>query len=109
MSDASYERQHLATLAAGFINAAGTTRVEFGCQMTRIAAGHYGLILDADNTLSDIDETFIKATPKAQAARYVSVNDASASLTTIHVSSTTASAVDTGIEVALYRSVLPNL
>ena len=51
MSDASYERQHLATHAAGFINAAGTTAINFGCQMTRIAEGHYGLMLDADNAV----------------------------------------------------------
>ncbi len=105
----SYQRQHLALWAAGFINAAGTTRVEFGCQMTRIAAGHYGLILDADNTLADIDETFTKVAPKASLARYVTVNDDSASLKTIRTFSSTPSSVDTGIEVALYRSVLPNL
>lgn len=104
MTVRSYQRQHLSLFAAGFINAAGTTQVTFGCQMTRIATGHYGLLLNDDNNLED-DETFAFATPKATAARYISVNDDSNSLKTIRVFTSAPAEVDTDIEVALYRPV----
>jgi len=99
-----YQRQHLSLYAAGFINAAGTSQVSFGCQLTRIAAGHYGLVLDANDGLP-ADESFMFVTPKASDVRYPVTEDTSNNLKTIRVFSSVPTAIDTGIEVALYRPV----
>ncbi len=106
MSNASYERQHLATHAAGSINAAGTTAISFGCQMTRIAEGHYGLILDADNGVID-DETFTQVQIKGVLASVASVVDTSNRVKTIRTFDAGGSVTgpDIGIEVILYKSV----
>lgn len=99
-----YQRQHLSVYAAGFINASGSTVITFGCQLTHIATGHYGLILDDSDGLVN-DESFTFVTPKATAARYPVVEDTSNGLKTIRVFSSVPSIVDCGIEVALYRPV----
>lgn len=104
MTVKSYDRQHLALFAAGYINAAGTTAVTFGCQMTRIATGHYGLILDADNGLVD-DESFSFATVKNTDPRSAVVEDVSNGVKAIRVFTLVPSAIDSDIEVALYRPV----
>lgn len=104
MTVKSYDRQHLAVFAAGYINAAGTSQVNFGCQMTRISTGHYGLLLDADNSLID-DETFTFVTPKSSDPRYTSVVDTADNFKRILTATSLPSEVDTGIEVVLYRPV----
>lgn len=108
MTRRSYQRQHLALWAAGYINGAGTSAVAFGAQMTRIATGHYGLLLGTDDTLTDIDETFSFVQAKGTEERWATVNDDSAALKTVRVFNQSA-AVDTDIEVKVFRSVLPNL
>jgi hypothetical protein len=103
MTVRSYQRQHLSLFAAGYINAAGDTVVTFGCQLTRIASGEYGVILGASDGLVD-NETFTFVTAKAGAAtRYPVVEDTSNTLKTVRVFSSVPSQIDTGIEVALYR------
>jgi len=105
MTIKSYDRQHLALWAAGYMNAAGTTSVVFGCSLTRIATGHYGLILDSDAELED-DQTFIHVQPKGTSmGRTATVNDNSDSVKRINIWSMTPSAVDNAFEVALYRPV----
>lgn len=105
MTVKSYDRQHLALWASGFMNGAGTTSVVFGCSLTRIATGHYGLILDSDHELED-DQTFIHVTPKGTSAgRVATVNDNSDSVKRINIFSLTPSAIDNPFEVALYRPV----
>lgn len=104
MAEANYERQHLAIHAAGFINAAGTTRVTFGCQMTRIAAGQYGLTLDASSGVID-DETFTMVVAKGAVARAPVVEDTSNFLKTIRTFDTAGALQDTDIEVSLFKSV----
>lgn len=106
MTIRSYDRQHLALWAAGWMNAAGTTQVTFGCELTRIGAGEYGLVLDDDHRLVD-DETFTFVTAKASGtdARSPQVVDTSNRLKTIHMFSAVPSAIDTEFEVVLYRPV----
>lgn len=103
MTVRSYQRQHLSLFAAGFINASGSSVATFGCGLTRLATGVYGLILDASAGLAN-NETFTFVTPKATAARYPVVEDTSNTLKTIRVFTALPSQVDTGIEVALYRT-----
>lgn len=103
MTVRSYQRQHLSLFAAGFINASGSTVVTFGCQLTWLATGQYGLILDANSGLVN-NETFTFVTPKASEARYPVVDDTSNTLKTIRVFSSVPSQIDTGIEVELYRT-----
>lgn len=104
MSDAAYERQHLATQAAGFINAAGTTAISFGCQMTRFAAGHYGLLLDASSGVIN-DETFSQVQTKGTALRSITVQDVSNVQKSIRTFDAAAVAADTDIEIILLKSV----
>jgi len=106
MADASYERQHIVTHAAGYINAAGTTRITFGCLMTRISSGHYGLLLDADSGVVD-GESFTVVQPKQAAdSRATIVEDLSSVEKRIRVFLTTAeSLADSDIEVILFKTV----
>lgn len=105
MTVKSYDRQHLALWASGYMNGAGTTSVVFGCSLTRIGTGHYGLILDSDNELVD-DQTFVHVTPKnTSMRRTATVNDNSDSVKRINIWSATPTAVDNAFEVALYRPV----
>jgi hypothetical protein len=104
MTVRSYQRQHLSLYAAGFINAAGTSVVTFGCQLTRIAAGEYGVLLGTGDGQVEA-QTFTFVTPKATAARYPVVEDTSNNLKTVRVFTSVPSQVDTGIEVHLYRTV----
>lgn len=103
MSEASYERQHLATHAAGYINGAGTTVIAFGCRMTRLDTGHYGLILDANSGVVN-DETFTQVQVKGTTLLVHSVEDVSNLVKAIRVSDG-ASLTDSDIEVILYKSV----
>lgn len=104
MAESSYERQHLALHAAGSINATGTTVVTFGCQMTRIGTGHYGLLLDPSNGLVD-DESYTFAQVKGTTPRGPVVDDTSNTLKTIRVFSPSGAIADTPIEVAVYKTV----
>lgn len=106
MAEASYERQHLALQAAGYINGAGTTAVTFGCQLTRIATGHYGLVLDANNGIVN-DESYTFVQPKGTNPRNAVVNDDSNILKSIRVYTTGSPTVlsDTDIEIQLYKTV----
>jgi len=103
MTVRSYQRQHLSLFAAGFINASGSSVVTFGCQLTRLGTGEYGVILDASAGLVN-NESFTFVTPKDTALRYPVVEDTSNVLKTVRVFTGVPSQVDTGIEVALYRS-----
>lgn len=106
MADASYERQHLAVHAAGYINGAGTTRVAFGCAMTRIGTGHYGLLLDASaGVVNDETFTFVQAKDAGTGVRLPAVNDDSNVEKRIRVFNQAGTPVDTDIEVELLKSV----
>ena len=104
MAEASYERQLLALQAAGYINGAGTTQVTFGCQMTRMATGHYALLLDDNNGVVS-DESYVFVTPKGTAAASVTVNEVSNTRKDIYAWNMTGGALDTDIEVTMFKSV----
>jgi hypothetical protein len=104
MAEASYDRQLLAVHAAGFINAAGTTIITFGCGMTKISTGHYALLLDADSGLVN-DESFTLVTPKSASQRVVSVVDTAQAQKDIFVRDGANSVADCDLEVALFKSV----
>ena len=107
MSDASYERQHLALHAAGYINGAGTTQVTFGCQMTRMNTGHYALLLDASSGVVS-DQSFVMVTPKgANLDSTAVVNDVSNTQKDIYTFGLLGASQDQDVEIALYRSVSP--
>ncbi len=108
MAEASYNRQHLATHAAGFINGAGTTQITFGCQMTRLSQGHYALLLGADVGLVD-DDSFTQVTVKGDGTgdsigANATVNDVSNVQKDIFVRSLS-SLADLDIEVIVWKSV----
>lgn len=104
MADASYERQHLAVHAAGFINSDGSTQTTFGCTMTRVAAGVYAMVLDANSGVVN-DESFSEVTVKSAVARCATVADTSNLVKTITVTTTLATNIDDDIEVILFKSV----
>lgn len=106
MADASYERQHIATHAAGYINAAGSTALAFGCLLTRIGTGHYGLLLDVSAGLVN-DEGFTLVQPKESATdlRSALVQDLSDVEKRVRVFNDLGATVDTDIEVILYKTV----
>ncbi len=104
MADASYEREHMALHAAGYINGAGTTVLTLGCQMTRIAEGHYGMLLDASEGVVN-DESFTMVQCKGTVSAGAVVQDLSNVDKRIRVTDNNASEVDTDIEVQLYKSV----
>jgi hypothetical protein len=108
MARRSYQLQHLAAFAAGTINAAGTTTVTFGCSMTRISTGNYGLILPSDANLQD-RQTWTFVSIKGTAPRFKNVVDTTNALKTIQTFDGTGSAADADIEVTLYREVTNNL
>lgn len=104
MAEASYERQHLAVHAAGFINAAGTTQITFGCLMTKLNTGHYGLLLDVNSGLID-DESFTFPQTKGAAVLLPVVEDVSNRDKRIRVFDQAGSFVDSDIEVKVFKSV----
>ena len=105
MSLKSYEKQHLACYAAGHINGAGTTAVGFGCSLTRIGTGHYGIVLDANSGLVN-DESYVFVTPKSTTAATRCVNDTSNTLKEIYVFDGSGSVLaDTDIEIGIFRTV----
>lgn len=114
MTYASYERQHLALYAAGFINAAGTTRIGFGCELTRVMTGVYAAVFGADSGLVN-DESFsnvqIKSAIGASGSpiAVTSVEDTSNLVKTIFVTerlnATVFQAAERDLEVQIYRSV----
>ena len=104
MAEASYARQFLATHAAGYINGAGTTQVAFGCSMTRLATGHYALLLDANAGIVN-EESYTQVQVKGTAFRLWSVEDQSNREKRIHVVDSSASDADSDIEVKLFKSV----
>lgn len=104
MALASYERQHLAMQAAGYINADGSIATGFGCQLTRISAGHYGLLLDAsDGVVSD--ESFMKVQVKGTTAGGAVTDDLSNTEKRIRVHDAAGTLTDKDIEIALWKSV----
>lgn len=104
MADASYNRQHLATHAAGFINAAGSTYFGFGCQMTQLATGSYAMILDPSAGVVD-DDSFLQVQVKGTAARAFAVDDISDVVKNILTFDAAGAAANTDVEVALFKSV----
>lgn len=118
MTYSSYERQHLALYAAGFINGAGTTRVGFGCELTRVSTGVYAAVFGADAGLVN-DESFTQVSLKTSVgasglpAAVCAVEDTSNLVKTIFVQGLVEGAVGTlvlqhienDLEVAIYRSV----
>lgn len=104
MTIRNYQRQHLALWAAGYINGAGTTRITFGCGLTRIGVGQYGLTTDASHGLFD-NETFTIVSMKGGLSGWKVVADTTAFLKTIRTFNDAGSPTDRDIEVALFRSV----
>jgi hypothetical protein len=109
MSEASYDVQHLALHAAGSINAAGATVTVFGCQLTRISTGTYGVILDADAGVTS-DECFTMVTPKGNTfvTSVVDTSDFLKTITNRRFDPTiprVGSLSDANIEVVLWKSV----
>jgi len=107
MTVKGYERQHLAAFAAGFINDAGTTQVNFGCALTRISAGVYDVILPDDAGLED-RQTFTFVTIKGTTGPfYKSVTDLALRQKRVSIFNDGASPADSDIEVVLFRTVNP--
>jgi hypothetical protein len=107
MTFASYERQHLSVYAAGFIDAAGSVKQGFGCQMTRVGQGIYAVVFGADDGLVN-NQSFTFVTPKGSStavATTVMVEDTSNTVKTIFVRTGTTVFTDTDIEVAVFRTV----
>lgn len=117
MTYASYERQHLAVYAAGFINAAGTTKQGFGCELTRLTTGVYAAVFGADDGLvADQSYTFVTrkdAGATGLPAASLSVEDTSNRVKTIFTKGIVTLALGTvvvqdinsDLEVAIYRTV----
>jgi len=106
MATSSYNRQHLAVFAAGHISGDGNTSQAFGCSLTRIDTGHYGLILGADVGLVN-DESFTRVQVKGTSNNVAAVVDTSNTLKTIHViDDGGATPADADIEVAVFRSIV---
>jgi hypothetical protein len=103
MADASYDVQHLALQAAGFISSDGVTVTTFGCQMTRSTTGTYAMILGDNNGVID-NESFEAATCKSS-VRNVVATDTSNTIKTFLTFNELGSLADTGIEVALWKTV----
>ena len=123
MTYASYERQHLAVYAAGFISAAGTTRAGFGMELTRVTTGVYAAVFGVDDGLVNDDSyTFVTAKNDLGASGVppvtLQVEDTSNLVKTIFVSGILVPAsplgtvviqdVNSDLEVAIYRTVAPN-
>ncbi len=115
MTFASYEREHLALYAAGFINGAGTTSASFGCQLTRLGVGVYAAVFGADDGLVN-DQSYTFVTPKGPTTALgpnIIVEDTSNLVKTIFARGITVQAlgtlvmadVDTDLEIAIYRTV----
>lgn len=104
MADASYERQHIALHAAGYINGAGTTVLSIGALLTRIGTGHYAMLLDASQGLVD-DETFMMVQCKGTTAAAPVVQDLSNTEKRVRTFDTGGAVANTDIEIELYRSV----
>lgn len=104
MAEASYERQHLAMQAAGYINADGSTVTTFGCQLTYLATGHYALILDASDGVV-ADESFMKVQAKGAVAVGPVVEEVSDTQKNIRVFNAAGAATDAAIEIGLWKSV----
>lgn len=108
MTYASYERQHLAVYAAGFINAAGTTRQSFGCELTRVSTGVFAAVFGAgDGLVNDQSYTFVTL-KGASSAPPISVNveDTSNLVKTIFLQGTT-QLHQSDLEIAIFRTVEP--
>lgn len=106
MTYASYERTHLAVYAAGFINAAGTTSVGFGCELTRVSTGVFAAVFGADDGLVN-DQSYTLVTTKGTSATpplSVNVEDTSNLVKTIFVQGTT-QLHQADLEVAIFRTV----
>lgn len=103
MSEASYDRQHLAVHAAGFISANGATATTFGCTMTRLAEGQYAMVLDSNSGVVN-DESFTEAIVKGVDAAATVVEDTSDTVKTINVFSGGSNA-DGAVEVILFKTV----
>lgn len=105
MADASYDRQHLAVHAAGFINGAGTTQVVFGCSLTRISAGHFGLLLSSVAGVVD-DESYTLVQTKGAESALPAVDDVSSTEKRIRIfDGITGGMVDADFEIKLFKSV----
>lgn len=107
MTFASYERQHLSVYAAGFISASGSVKQGFGCQMTRIGTGVYGVVFGADDGLVN-NQSFTFVTPKGSSSSVATsaiVQDTSNTVKTIFLFGGTTVLVDADIEVAVFRTV----
>jgi hypothetical protein len=104
MADESYERQHLALQAAGFINSTGATQTTFGCSMTRSATGVYAMVL-GDNDGVDQFESFGSVTVKSANPFAASMQDTSNTVKTITTFNPSGLAADVDIEVILRKSV----
>lgn len=105
MATSSYNRQHLAAFAAGHISANGDTSQAFGCSLTRIATGHYALLLDANAGLIN-DESFSRVQVKGTTNIAPVVVDTSNTVKTIHTVDSADADADADIEVALFRSIV---
>lgn len=108
MAEASYERQHIALHAAGFISGDGATTTTFGCTMTRVGTGTYAMVLDISNGVVS-DETFLQVMPKINPAIEEPRNavgvDTSNLVKTVVLRNRLNSLADAAIEVALFKSV----
>lgn len=104
MADNSYERQHIALQAAGYINGAGTTQLTFGCTMTRVSVGVYAMVLDASAGIVD-NESFGTVTVKGTSPLSAVLQDTSNVVKTARVFNGSDVATDNDIEIILRKSV----
>lgn len=105
MSSASYEKQHLVIHAAGFISADGSTKIGFGCLMTRFNTGHYGMLLDANSGVSD-GQSFATVITKGSAYRAPCVENVSDFRKDIFVyPPNDENIADADVEIILFRAI----
>jgi hypothetical protein len=106
MSVSSYNKQLLATQAAAWIAADGSTSFPIGCSITRIATGQYRLTLPTGEGLVDI-QTFSRAQVKGTTpfvATVVDVSELEKDILTFATGGSTAA--DAEIEVVIERSTI---
>ena len=119
MTYASYNRQHLALYAAGYISGDGNTSIGIGAGITRVGTGVYAVVFGADDGLVD-DQSFTIANVKSAVGTsgspkaLITVEDTSNLIKTLFVQGLTSLAAGTlilqninaDLEIKVFRSVI---
>jgi hypothetical protein len=97
----------LAVYAAGFINAAGTTKQGFGCSLTKLATGTYQVLFGSDDGLVN-NESYTFVTQKGASSSVALspvVEDTSNTIKTIFMFAGSTVLTDSDLEIAVFRTV----